>query len=38
MQDELADLLESTNEIQESLGRSYATPDFDEADLEDGNF
>ncbi|KAF5393147.1 hypothetical protein D9757_001325 [Collybiopsis confluens] len=33
--DEMEDLLERTNEIQETLGRSYAVPDeLDEADLE----
>jgi len=33
----MEDLLEQANEIQESLGRSYAVPDeFDEADLEAG--
>jgi len=33
----MEDLLEQANEIQESLGRSYAVPDeLDEADLEAG--
>lgn len=33
----MADLLEQANEIQESLGRSYAVPDeLDEADLQAG--
>ena len=33
----MEDLLEKANEIQESLGRSYAVPDeIDEADLEAG--
>jgi len=33
--DDMADMLEQANEIQESLGRSYAVPDeIDEADLE----
>ncbi|KAE9410014.1 hypothetical protein BT96DRAFT_871818 [Gymnopus androsaceus JB14] len=33
--DEMEDMLERANEIQESLGRSYAVPDeIDEADLE----
>ena len=33
----MEDLLEQANEIQESLGRSYAVPDeIDEADLEAG--
>ncbi|KAF8320675.1 vacuolar protein sorting-associated protein 60 [Clavulina sp. PMI_390] len=37
MHDDMADLLEQANEIQESLGRSYAVPDeIDEADLEAG--
>ncbi|KAI8835894.1 Snf7 family, partial [Chytridium lagenaria] len=35
IQDEMEDLLEQANEIQETLGRSYALPDdIDEADLE----
>ncbi|THH19913.1 hypothetical protein EW146_g1366 [Bondarzewia mesenterica] len=35
MQYDMEDLLEQANEIQESLGRSYAVPDeIDEADLE----
>jgi charged multivesicular body protein 5 len=34
---DMEDLLEQANEIQESLGRSYAVPDeVDEADLEAG--
>lgn len=34
---EMEDLLDQANEIQESLGRSYAVPDeLDEADLEAG--
>lgn len=33
----MEDLLEQTNEIQETFGRSYALPDdLDEADLEAG--
>ena len=33
----MEDLLEQANEIQETLGRSYAVPDeIDEADLEAG--
>ena len=33
----MEDLLEQANEIQESLGRSYAVPDeLDEADLQAG--
>ncbi|KAG8218565.1 Snf7-domain-containing protein [Butyriboletus roseoflavus] len=36
---DMEDLLEQANEIQESLGRSYAVPDeLDEADLEAGKF
>ncbi|KAF8332674.1 vacuolar protein sorting-associated protein 60 [Cantharellus anzutake] len=35
MHDEMSDLLEQANEIQETMGRSYAVPDeIDEADLE----
>jgi len=35
----MEDLLEQANEIQETLGRSYAVPDeLDEADLEAGMF
>jgi len=35
----MEDLLEQANEIQETLGRSYAVPDeIDEADLEAGMF
>ena len=34
---DMEDMLEQANEIQESLGRSYAVPDeVDEADLEAG--
>lgn len=34
---DMEDLLEQANEIQESLGRSYAVPDeLDEADLQAG--
>lgn len=34
VQDEMEDLIESANEIQESLGRSYGVPDeVDEEDL-----
>lgn len=33
----MEDLIEQANEIQETLGRSYAVPDeLDEADLEAG--
>ena len=36
---DMEDLLEQANEIQESLGRSYAVPDeIDEADLEAGKY
>ena len=36
---DMEDLLEQANEIQESLGRSYAVPDeIDEADLEAGMY
>ena len=35
----MEDLLEQANEVQETLGRSYAVPDeIDEADLEAGMF
>lgn len=35
----MEDLLEQANEIQETLGRSYAVPDeIDEADLQAGEF
>jgi len=35
MQDDLSDLLESNNEIQEALGRSYGVGEVDESELED---
>ncbi len=36
---DMEDLLEQANEIQETLGRSYAVPDeLDEADLEAGKW
>ena len=36
MQDDMMDMMEMTNEINESLGRTYAVPDeIDEADLMD---
>jgi charged multivesicular body protein 5 len=36
---DMEDMLDQANEIQESLGRSYAVPDeIDEADLEAGMF
>ncbi|KAI3354857.1 hypothetical protein L3Q82_004655 [Scortum barcoo] len=34
LQDQLEDMMEDANEIQESLSRSYGTPDIDEDDLE----
>ena len=34
MQDELADMLEQADEVQEALGRNYATPDVDDDELE----
>lgn len=35
----MEDLLEQANEVQATLGRSYAVPDeIDEADLEAGKF
>jgi charged multivesicular body protein 5 len=35
LQDEMEDLLDSANEVQEALGRSYGVPEeLDEADLE----
>jgi len=34
MTDDLADLMEDMNEVNEILGRSYAMPDVNEADLE----
>jgi len=37
MHDDMAEMLEQANEIQETMGRSYAVPDeIDEADLEAG--
>jgi hypothetical protein len=36
MQDEMSDLMEQSNEIQESLGRSYDVGEIDEGELEDG--
>ena len=36
---EMEDLIEQSNEIQETLSRSYAVPDeMDEADLEAGAY
>lgn len=36
---DMEDLLEQANEIQETLGRSYAVPDeIDEADLQAGEW
>lgn len=34
LQDELADVLEQSEEVQEALGRSYNMPDVDEDELE----
>jgi charged multivesicular body protein 5 len=35
----MEDLIEMSNEIQETMGRSYAVPDeIDEADLEAGTY
>ena len=34
LQDDMSDLLEQAEEVQNALGRSYATDDIDEADLE----
>ncbi|XP_059470064.1 charged multivesicular body protein 5 [Neocloeon triangulifer] len=34
LQDDMADMLEQADEVQEALGRSYATPDVDEDELE----
>ena len=37
IQDDMQDLIESANEVQETLGRNYGVPDeTDEADLEAG--
>jgi charged multivesicular body protein 5 len=33
----MEDLLEDANEIQEIMGRSYGTPEVDEADLDAGS-
>lgn len=39
MQDEMMDLMDVSNEIQESLGRSYNVPDdIDEEELMGGNY
>ncbi|CAH8548610.1 unnamed protein product [Heterobilharzia americana] len=35
LQDDLADLLVSTDELQDILGQSYATPDVNESELEE---
>jgi len=35
LQEDMSELLETANEIQDTLGRSYSTPEFDEGDLED---
>ncbi|XP_034235310.1 charged multivesicular body protein 5-like [Thrips palmi] len=34
LQDDMADMLEMSEEVQEALGRSYGTPDIDESELE----
>lgn len=34
IQDDMADMLEMSEEVQEALGRSYGTPDIDESELE----
>ncbi|XP_077365702.1 charged multivesicular body protein 5 [Festucalex cinctus] len=34
IQDQLEDMMDDANEIQEAMGRSYGTPEFDEDDLE----
>ncbi|KAK3914761.1 Charged multivesicular body protein 5 [Frankliniella fusca] len=34
LQDDMADMLEISEEVQEALGRSYGTPDIDESELE----
>ncbi|KAE8279766.1 Charged multivesicular body protein 5 Chromatin-modifying protein 5 [Larimichthys crocea] len=34
LQDQLEDMMEDASEIQEALGRSYGTPEIDDADLE----
>lgn len=36
LQDQLEDMMEDASEIQEALGRSYGTPEIDDADLEAG--
>lgn len=36
LQDQLEDMMEEAGEVQESLSRSYCTPDIDEEDLEAG--
>ncbi|CAL8091003.1 unnamed protein product [Calicophoron daubneyi] len=33
--DDLADMMDVANEVQDALGENYATPDVDEAELED---
>jgi len=35
LQDDLTDMMESNNEIQEALGRSYGIGDIDESELDD---
>lgn len=37
LQDDLQEMMDDSNEVQELLSRSYATPDYiDDADLEAG--
>ena len=36
LQDQLEDMMEDAGEVQESLSRSYGTPEIDEDDLEAG--
>jgi len=35
IQDDMSELIDYSNEINETLGRNYATPDVDESELED---
>lgn len=34
IQDDMADMLDMSEEVQEAMGRSYGTPDIDESELE----
>lgn len=36
LQDDMADLMDFNNELQNTLSRSYLTPEVDESELEDG--